>query len=246
MRILITAGGTAEKIDEVRSITNHSTGSLGKELAIALSQEGHNHIDYIVARSAIRPEETADLRLFPITDTRELADTLTQLLTKNHYDAVIHSMAVSDFTPEVSLNEERFLEILNTIAGPITSEKFQAALQQADSDQTEKKISSKTDHLIMVLKQNPKIIGQIKALQPDTLLVGFKLLVGVPQDELLRVAHDTLTKNQADYIFANDLESIHDDLHHGYLINHTGIVGEATNKPAIAKLITDVITKGVE
>ncbi|WP_368262236.1 phosphopantothenoylcysteine decarboxylase domain-containing protein, partial [Enterococcus gallinarum] len=32
MRILITAGGTSEKIDSVRSITNHSTGSLGKAI----------------------------------------------------------------------------------------------------------------------------------------------------------------------------------------------------------------------
>ena len=36
MRILITAGGTSEKIDSVRAITNHSTGSLGKAIAEAL------------------------------------------------------------------------------------------------------------------------------------------------------------------------------------------------------------------
>lgn len=245
MRILITAGGTAEKIDEVRSITNHSTGSLGKELAAAFSQRPNTQIDYIVARSAVKPAATENLRLFPISDTRELADTLTRLMTENRYDAVIHSMAVSDFTPEVSLDEDRFLQLLNTIDGPITTENFQAALSAA-STPTEKKISSKTDHLIMVLKQNPKIISQIKALQPETKLVGFKLLVGVSKEELLEVAHATLTKNQADYVFANDLESIHDGAHHGYLINEQGIVGEADDKAAIAQLIAAVLTKGAE
>ena len=33
MNILITSGGTSEKIDQVRSITNHSTGQLGKMIA---------------------------------------------------------------------------------------------------------------------------------------------------------------------------------------------------------------------
>ena len=33
MKILITSGGTTEKIDAVRGITNHSTGYLGKEIA---------------------------------------------------------------------------------------------------------------------------------------------------------------------------------------------------------------------
>ena len=33
MRILITAGGTSEKIDDVRAITNHSTGSLGQAIS---------------------------------------------------------------------------------------------------------------------------------------------------------------------------------------------------------------------
>ena len=40
MRILITAGGTSEKIDSVRSITNHSTGSLGKAIAEELLEKG--------------------------------------------------------------------------------------------------------------------------------------------------------------------------------------------------------------
>ena len=41
MKILITSGGTTEKIDAVRGITNHSTGYLGKEIAELFLAKGH-------------------------------------------------------------------------------------------------------------------------------------------------------------------------------------------------------------
>ena len=40
MKILITSGGTTEKIDSVRGITNHATGSLGKYIAEIFLQNG--------------------------------------------------------------------------------------------------------------------------------------------------------------------------------------------------------------
>jgi len=41
MRVLITAGPSSEPIDEVRVITNRSTGELGTLLAECISQAGH-------------------------------------------------------------------------------------------------------------------------------------------------------------------------------------------------------------
>ena len=40
MNTLITSGGTSEKIDRVRSITNHSTGQLGKIIAETFLNKG--------------------------------------------------------------------------------------------------------------------------------------------------------------------------------------------------------------
>ncbi|MGL4382946.1 MAG: phosphopantothenoylcysteine decarboxylase, partial [Bacilli bacterium] len=39
MNILIMAGGSVERIDDVRSINNHSTGQLGIELVTAFKKE---------------------------------------------------------------------------------------------------------------------------------------------------------------------------------------------------------------
>ena len=41
MDVLVTAGGTSEPIDNVRSITNHSSGGLGKAIAESFLAAGH-------------------------------------------------------------------------------------------------------------------------------------------------------------------------------------------------------------
>lgn len=241
MRVLITAGGTSEKIDDVRSITNHSTGKLGSLIAEAFLTHDVT-IDYVTTATALRPASDK-VNIHEIAGTQELADTLQNLLQQQLYDAVIHSMAVSDFTPEKSLSQEDFLTKINqliTRQQPLTAEDLTVLTE--DTTAKENKISSNTDHLFLILKKTPKVIQQIKQLQPATILVGFKLLVDVSKEELVDVARHSLIKNQADYVLANDLTSIHHGQHVGYFINKEGtIIGEATSKEALAQLIVKTL-----
>lgn len=234
MRILITAGGTTEKIDDVRAITNHSSGRLGKAIAEAFLSEDAT-IDYITTKPAIKPDDSR-ISLHLIESTADLAAKLKELMTSNNYTAVIHSMAVSDFTPESSITLEDLQQTVST--NPVD---LAAALKAKDQERTEKKISSDTDHLVIILKKNPKVIQQIKELQPETILVGFKLLVDVPMIQLLDVAKKSLEKNQADFILANDLTEISGETHHGYLINRQHKVKEAHTKSEIAQLIKEAV-----
>lgn len=55
MKILITSGGTTEKIDDVRGITNHSTGYLGKEIAELFLAKGHQ-VTLVTVKTAVKPE----------------------------------------------------------------------------------------------------------------------------------------------------------------------------------------------
>ena len=242
MRILITAGGTSEKIDQVRSITNHSTGSLGRAIANAFLAHGAS-VDYVTTAVALRPAEQAHLTFYTIEDTQSLADTLRHLLATFHYDAVIHSMAVSDFTPAQSLSQEVFLERINALVAKqetITAEHL-ADLMATTEQET--KISSNTDHLFLILKKTPKVIQQIKQKQPQALLVGFKLLVDVSKEELFTVAKASMAKSQADFVLANDLTSIKNNQHTGFLLNKTGeLVGQADSKAEIAQLIVRTIS----
>ena len=47
MKIVITAGGTSEKIDDVRTITNSSTGRLGYAVGTAFLQQYADETDYL-------------------------------------------------------------------------------------------------------------------------------------------------------------------------------------------------------
>jgi phosphopantothenate--cysteine ligase len=234
LKILITAGGTSERIDQVRSITNHSTGRLGKAIAEAFSSQDCQ-IDYVTTRSALLPEAHEGLTLHFIETTQELFNQLQELLTKHSYDAVIHSMAVSDFTPVMNVSEEDFLEKWQ--GRPIEQESFNNWLAEPSDKETETKISSNTQHLMLIMKQNPKIISYLRQWQPNTLLFGFKLLVDVPKEELLAVAQKSLEKNKLDFVLANDLSQIKDSLHRGYLLDKNGNVEEAETKAKIAELI---------
>ncbi|MHC5268390.1 phosphopantothenate--cysteine ligase [Enterococcus sp. LJL98] len=246
-RILITAGGTAERIDRVRSITNHSTGQLGCLIAESFLAQGVQ-VDYLTTKTATRPKEQTGLHVFFIHDTRELEQTLTKCLQATPYDAVIHSMAVSDFTPASSFSIKDFTNQLNQLltatAGSLT-EKDLAQLIETSAQEPTTKISSNTDYLFLALKKTTKVIQKIKEIQPKTQLVSFKLLVDVPKEELFQVAFDSLTKNQGDFVLANDLISIQSGKHTGYLLDHTGaFIGEAHTKAAIAQLITETLTQG--
>lgn len=238
MRVLITAGGTSEPIDQVRSITNHSTGRLGKALAENFLNSGNWQVDYLTTKHAVLPETHDNLSFYFIESTQELLDTLTNLLTSNVYDAVIHSMAVSDFTTEHAFSEEAFLAKIESRLPITNKESLQFLLDNLEaSGNTESKISSDTNRLILTLKKTPKVIQQIKKIQPKTLLVGFKLLVDVSEEELLNVAQASMEKNQADFILANDLTEISSNKHHGYLLAKNGEVTEAYTKIEIAELI---------
>lgn len=236
MRILITSGGTSEKIDDVRAITNHSSGKLGKAIAESFAKDDVV-IDMITTRHAVKPEGKL-IHHYLIESTADLERIVKELMTANIYDAVIHSMAVSDFTPESSLTLEDLESAIATQPADLPK-----ALVDIAGERSEKKISSDTDHLVVVLKKNPKIISLIKKLQPKTILVGFKLLVDVPMIELLNVAKASLEKNQADFILANDLAEIRGEKHHGYLINKQQKVKEAHTKTEIAELIKEEVMK---
>lgn len=245
MRILITAGGTSEHIDQVRSITNHSSGRLGKTISEAFLAADAT-VDYVTTKQAVSPVENTQLTTYYIETTAELLATLEALMHENRYDAVIHSMAVSDFTPAFSLSEEAFAEELDSLLtnAPIDGASLTKKLFSTDKEAAEKKISSSTEHLVIVLEKNPKIISKIKAWQPDTQLVGFKLLVDVPKEELINVAKSSIIKNQADFILANDLTEVGAENHHGYLVAKDGSIQEAFTKKEIGELIVQAVTVG--
>jgi phosphopantothenoylcysteine synthetase/decarboxylase len=95
-RVLITSGPTAVPIDEMRVITNRSTGEMGRLIAQAFASQGSRVtlLEGKAASSSIPLDKAITLKSFFYYD--ELAQLLSQEI-KRGYDIVIHAAAVSDF-----------------------------------------------------------------------------------------------------------------------------------------------------
>ena len=105
-----------------------------------------------------------------------------------------------------------------------------------------KKISSDVPQINLVLKRLPKLINRVKEIQPETLLVGFKLLSGVGEEELLLAARKLMAGSGADYVLANRLEDIYGNSHKALLLGADGVLARASNKLEIAEMIFREVT----
>ena len=226
MKILVTSGGTSEAIDSIRSITNHSSGRLGKVITETLLEAGHQ-VCLITTSQAVKPSAHQGLTIIEIKNTADLLQTMKDTIMD--YQVLIHSMAVSDYTPVY-------------MAGFDEVQASQDLTEFLDRKNQETKISSKDDVQVLFLKKNPKIISLVKEWNPKIHLIGFKLLVDVSREYLIQIARESLEKNQADLIVANDLTQINGEQHKAYLVEKTSFQ-TATSKQEIADLLLDRILK---
>ena len=227
MLILITSGGTTENIDQVLGITNFVTGNLGKLIAERFLMANHNVI-LLAGRGAILPDPHPKLTILPISDVADLLVATAKWTPEA--DVFIHSMAVSDYTPVYMTGLD---ELKNTddIASLL------------DKQNTESKISSNDEYQVLFLKKTPKVISYVKEWNQIITLIGFKLLVGVPKEELFAVARQSIARNGADFILANDLNDISENQHIGFLVSPTTEL-QANTKEDIAQLILDTLENG--
>lgn len=224
MKILVTSGGTSEAIDSVRSITNHSSGRLGKIITETLLKAGHE-VCLITTFQAVKPVNHPNLTIIEIKNTANLLQVMKDKVMD--YQVLIHSMAVSDYTPVYMTGFEEV-------------QVSQDLTEFLDRKNQETKISSKDEVQVLFLKKNPKIISLVKEWNPSIHLIGFKLLVNVNQEYLIQIARESLEKNQANLIVANDLTQISREQHKAYLVEKNSFQ-TATTKEEIANLLLEKI-----
>ena len=224
MKILVTSGGTSEAIDSVRSITNHSTGRLGKIITETLLAAG-DEVCLITTKRALKPEAHPNLSIQEINNTNDLLLEMQERVTD--YQVLIHSMAVSDYTP-VYMTGLKEVQSSSNLEEFLSKQNHQA------------KISSTDDVQVLFLKKTPKIISLVKEWNPAIHLIGFKLLVDVSKDYLIEIARKSLIKNQADLIIANDLTQISPNQHRAIFVEKD-YLQTVNTKEEIAKLLLEKI-----
>ncbi|MFS0727761.1 bifunctional phosphopantothenoylcysteine decarboxylase/phosphopantothenate--cysteine ligase CoaBC [Paenibacillus sp. 1P07SE] len=95
-RVLITAGGTVERIDPVRYLTNDSSGKMGFEIAAAARDMGAE-VTVIAARTMVDPPPGV-----VVVRAESAAEMLDAVLSRyDDADLVIKSAAVADYRPAV-------------------------------------------------------------------------------------------------------------------------------------------------
>lgn len=92
-RVLITAGPTREALDPIRFISNHSTGTMGYELAAAAQELGAS-VTLVSGPTHLTPPH--GVSCIPVTSAAEMAEHVFQ---RQHADIIIMAAAVGDYTP---------------------------------------------------------------------------------------------------------------------------------------------------
>jgi len=222
MNVLVSAGGTREYIDDVRVVTNISTGSLGAKIAEYFYEAG-SKVHYVHSKQAFMPScvgsqhDTSRLMTHQIVTVNDLKETMEALIKGFKIDIVIHSAAVSDFTFDRSV--------------PI----------KLSSSSAEDFI----EHMRKTIRPTVKIINLIKEWRPEVILVGFKFTVGKTYDEMVDIAYKSLGTYNGDYVVVNDkVEMEKHKIHVAYLMGRfDSIILPMWGKNDIATRLVSIMDK---
>ena len=180
MRCIVTAGPTYEELDEVRRLTNFSTGTLGAELAQYLAEQGQE-VDWLrghYATCRLEPR-TKGAQIF--TTVADLRERFRQLAARGA-EAVFHAAAVSDF-----------------IFGKIWNRAEDGGLREVQSA----KISSREGTLLAELRPAPKILADLRGWFPNAYLTGWKYELEGDRAQAVARGRKQLEDNQTDACVVN-------------------------------------------
>ncbi len=206
-RILITAGGTRETIDGVRTLTNMSTGKTGAELADYLHEKGH-HVLLLTSQIGKRPASRVKVDTYD--SFNEIYNILKALGRTHKFDMILHAAAISDY----SIGE------IQTPEGTITPGQH--------------KMSSQYENVSIRLERNEKILPRLKDIfGNEPTVVGFKLTSTESKEEQARAIFSLFTENAVNYVVHNDMKDINKGKRK-FLMTSKG--GEQKDLPSIKDL----------
>lgn len=177
MRVIVTCGPSYEPVDDVRRLTNFSTGELGTMLAGALVRAGFETV-CLRGVAATWPERPTGADVRPFTTNDDLAAQLQLLSTEEPCVAFFHTAALADYRV--------------------------ASIHDAGGNRvTRKKTPTDMGALTLRLEPAAKILPQLRAWFPTTVLVGWKYEVDGPQSQAITRATRQLAECRTDACVLN-------------------------------------------
>jgi phosphopantothenoylcysteine decarboxylase/phosphopantothenate--cysteine ligase len=181
MNCIVTAGPAYEPLDDVRRLTNFSTGRLGMTLANYLAARGHSVVLLLGEQATYTGERRAQ-RVESFSTTADLRAKLKALAGKK-VDAIFHAAAVSDF-------------LFGRIFVPDAANKL-VEIKSA------KKISTRQGKLLAELLPTPKIIAELRGWFPQSKIVGWKYEADGKRAEALEAARRQIAECSTDLCVVN-------------------------------------------
>jgi phosphopantothenoylcysteine synthetase/decarboxylase len=181
MNCIVTAGPTFEPLDDVRRLTNFSTGRLGTELANFLAARGHK-VTLLIGESATYAGERKARSVKVFSTTADLRAKLKSFSGKK-VDAIFHAAAVSDFAFGKMFTRDA--------AGKLKPFK------------PSRKISTRDGSLFVELVPTPKIIAELRGWFPQAKIVGWKFEAVGGRADAQRAAKSQIANCATDFCVAN-------------------------------------------
>ena len=181
MNCIVTAGPAYEPLDDVRRLTNFSTGRLGTTLANYLAARGHS-VTLLLGEQATYAGERRTERVESFSTTADLRAKLKTLAAKKT-DAIFHAAAVSDFS-------------FGRIFAPDAANKL-VEIKSA------RKIPTRQGKLLVELLPTPKIIVELRGWFPRTKIVGWKFEADGKRAEAVAAARRQIAECSTDWCVVN-------------------------------------------
>jgi phosphopantothenate-cysteine ligase len=236
MRVVVTGGGTIAPIDDVRQITNASTGRFSALITEACLRRGAE-VWHIHAHSALLPfRRSAQFDLATVDPTGEV-DRLLRLRAKWR--------SVRDRLHLVPLASGTVADYRSTLKNVLLRESIDVAflamaVTDFEPDTREGKIDSGVGPIALLCQPTPKVIREVRDWAPDIYLVGFKLLSGVSEEELAAAALAANQANRADLTVANDWSTVQRGRHTIHLVRPGFPVESYSGEDAAERLVERV------
>ena len=213
MNVVVTGGGTIAPIDEVRQVANASSGRFSAAIAEACLARGAT-VWHVHAPGALLPfarDAALDLDAEPGAEFARLEALRGRWVRARGrlHRLPLRAGTVADYA--------------RTLDGVFRRQAIDVAfLAMAASDFEPEAVTGKIDsgagELVLRCRPTPKVIRSVRDWAPGAYLVGFKLLSGAPQAELVGAAEAACRSNRVDLTVANDLRDYRAGRHAIHLV----------------------------
>ncbi len=204
MNVLVTGGGTSAPIDDVRTITNVSTGHFAATISESCLARGACVWHLHTPAAQLPMLRRAQFDMEGDDPTGEL-DRLRRL--HEEWEAARDRLHLVPLKAGTVADYARSLHHL-LLTQPIDLAFLAMAVSDYEPVPVSGKVSSDENELIVRCVRTPKVIRSVRDWAPSVYLVGFKLLSRATMPELISQAEASGQTNRADLTVANDLQSL--------------------------------------